>query len=591
MYNNKNVKIMKKNLFLAALAFVAVASCTSDEFVGENTSPTTSKNNGTISFGMSTPSVTRATTGSAAATLLNENFVVFGYKTVSSTPSIVFDNYQANWVTNTAGTTESNSADWEYVGYKNLPYGTTTTSGGTLNSNGVASNASGSSTNVEQSIKYWDFNASQYDFYAYSLGAGYTTTGETPTTTYAKATAISNTTNTTYQLSGTASELGACYISKKTSITPSSSSAKEVDLVFMSFLSKIQLKFYETIPGYSVKDVKFYPSASGTSGTTPYLYGSEAVLPSGGTYTITFDNAGDPIITFASSGEDATKAANVAFSSTLTNYATLEYKEASGDYLGRASNDATSTDQITVLPNSTGAALTLKMDYTLVSRDNSGETINVTGATATIPADYTKWKSNYAYTYIFKISDNTDGSIGGMVGLYPITLDAEVITDEAGSQTTITTVATPSITTYAKEALVNNEYLAGNIYVVVNDGVTLTVGTNAKLYTATLTGSTPAAQGITEETVANALTKTADGSGNYVVTDALGGVLTVTPVASNLTAVTSIPAEDAPGGKEMNITGAKFAATAGTTYVFEYIYTESATVKKAYKVIKVASGS
>ena len=573
---------MKKNLFLAALAFVAMASCTNDEFVGENTSPTPSNTNGTISFGMSTPAITRAKeTGATAAAKLNNNFVVFGYKTVSSTSSTVFDNYQVNWVTNTAGSTESNSADWEYVSY-----------------------TSKASTPVTQSIKYWDFNASTYDFFAYSLGIG---DGET-TPTYATASVM---TNSTYTLTGNQAQLGACYISKKKHMSSLSSSTTEVDLEFVSFLSKIQLKFFEIIPGYSVKDVKFYTDASTKStgdasgdGLAPALY-STSTMPTGGTYTITFDDAYEPVVTLTSASSTATTvlfpaAVTTPSISWLDNYAGKEYQEADASvYLGRTSSAATASKQITVLPNSTGAALTLKMDYTLVSRDGTGETIQVTGATATIPADYTKWKPNYAYTYIFKISDNTNGQIGSETGLYPITLDAEVVTDVAGNQTTITTVATPSITTYQSGAIAN-EYSAGNIYVTVGEGTTaLTVGTNANLYKATIEAG--AAQGldgsgnvaITEAMVDNALSNGSQNpTGTWTVTDANGKKLTVTAVATDAAdkltgGLTAIPAADAPGGKELSIKCASFTAANNTVYVFEYI--DSSDSKKYYKVIKVGT--
>ena len=96
-------------------------------------------------------------------------------------------------------------------------------------------------------------------------------------------------------------------------------------------------------------------------------------------------------------------------------------------------------------------ALHLKMDFTLVSRDGSGETINMTGATAVIPAAYAMWQPNYKYTYIFKISDKTNGRTGvydptqaddatvnsDPAGLYPITFDAVVVNaEEDGTQET-----------------------------------------------------------------------------------------------------------------------------------------------------------
>ena len=514
---------MKKNLLFAAIALTALAGCSDNSFVGDESPQGSLTGDGAISFNMRTPAITRADkTGGAAASDLNKNFVVFGYKTVSSSPQTVFDNYQTNYVDasgSSAHSTESNSAGWEYVGYKNLPVGVSTNVGVTAFSALTGSGQANESA-IDQSIKYWDFSASQYDFFAYSLGAG-------SESTWAKASAMSN---STYSLEGTAAQLGTCYLSNKKSITPSTSET-EVDLEFRSFLSKVQLGFYEIIPGYSVKEVKFYPSAAGEASTTPSLYAASAVLPNGGKYTITFDSEGKPQLALAASDPTPTTIAKIDFSTTLTNYAGIDYKEASANYLGRASNAATLTNTIDVLPNPANTnALNLKMDFTLVSRDGTGETINMTGATAVIPAAYAQWKPNYKYTYLFKISDNTNAQSGSITGLYPITLDAIVADAQDGTQETITTVSDPSITTYANGEMVttNDEYLTGaNIYVVVDNGTTLTVGTNAKLYTATVQDG--AAQGITEETVKNALANgTESPTGTWTVTDALGKNLVVT---------------------------------------------------------------
>ena len=213
--------IMKKTLLLATiLAITALTSCTEDTYVGEQNLKAI--NEGAISFGSATPAVTRAS-GGDAATLLNNNFVLFGYKTLSSETQTVFDNYQVNYVANSANTTESNTADWEYVSYKNLPYGTTTTENGTLNVQGVAANATASG--IEQSIKYWDFSASQYNFFAYSLGAGEADNGDDDTENqYAKASPLSN---STYTLEGTQAQLGTCYISNKKAIWPEGRCAHE----------------------------------------------------------------------------------------------------------------------------------------------------------------------------------------------------------------------------------------------------------------------------------------------------------------------------------------------------------------------------
>lgn len=603
--------MMRKNVLFAAAALVALVNCTSDERIGgEGISPDSPQGGqGAIVFSTVSKGITRAgSTGADAAEVLNKNFVVFGTKTSSGGTQTVIDNYQANFVTNSAHTTTSNSAGWEYVGYKNLPYGTTTASGGTLNANGVASNAT--SSGIEQTIKYWDYSASKYDFFAYSLGKGVTSGG---TTTYAKASALGwdNTSGKyTYTLSGTTAQLSECYISDLLKKTDMNATNTQVSLQFQQLVSKLRIGLYEIIPGYSVKDVKFYPSAAGPSGYEAYLYVTgetgESLLPPEGTFTVTFDAKGKPQVTLATSGGSGAvtnvsfgNAQSTASENKWSNWASKEYKEVETDalFLGRTSSACTISEAQSVLPNPNGSKLNLKVDYTLVSRDGNGETIQVTGATATVPAEYAKWQPGYSYTYLFKISDNTNGTTGNIPGLSPITLDAVVNTGADGKQETITTVTNPSITTYQKgsDYATTNEYKDGTIYVVVFNGTAvqeLTVGDggNAKLYTATI--ETGAAQGITEASVANALAQgTHDpAGGTWTVTDANGKKLTVTEVASGLTAITAIPA-DAPHNEVVTVNGASFTATAGTTYVFEYTYTENSETKKAYKVIKVAAGS
>lgn len=130
-----------------------------------------------------------------------------------------------------------------------------------------------------------------------------------------------------------------------------------------------------------------------------------------------------------------------------------------------------SNGYFTVLPTpSTTEAkpILIKCDYTLTSDDGSNETIYIKGATAAIPAAYSKWNTNTLYTYLFKISENTNGYTGSddpsHVGLYPITFDAAVKQQEFGTQGTITTFTTPSITTHQEGSVVENsgiKYVTG----------------------------------------------------------------------------------------------------------------------------------
>ena len=126
--------------------------------------------------------------------------------------------------------------------------------------------------------------------------------------------------------------------------------------------------------------------------------------------------------------------------------------------------------------------LLLKLDFTLTSEDGQNEVIHVRGARAIIPKQFVQWKSNFAYTYIFKISDKTNGTTGDVdangdpitdpEGLKAITFDAIVVDVAEELQQTITTFSTNSITTYSGGAIID-EYKTGNpIYVVVSDQTT-----------------------------------------------------------------------------------------------------------------------
>jgi len=588
---------MKKIFFFAA-ALTVMASCTNDNVVGEGTEYSVNGNMKAISFNSSSYATTRADyTGEAAATKLGNNFVVQGVKGNGTNQLVVYDNYNVNWVANTANTTTSNTNDWEYVGQaKNA------------NSNVAA-----------QSIKYWDYAQSQYDFIAYSLG---TSTGLTVSKIDASKMngEISSgvVTNGAYTIEGDATELAKAYIADLVTayrdLNADNDAAgdynKVVQFKFRSLSAKVRLALYETIPGYSVKDVVFYTDAStkATDGKAHlYTTGSD-VFNKAGKYIVYFPTTGSANklntdynkahVAFEAAATNGTETAKEFGALDLTNKgADKEVAEATGKvYLGRASNEATfagvAADNYytVVIPNETGAQLNLKVDYTLVSTDGSGEVINVTGATAQVPTVYGAWKSGYAYTYIFKISQNTPGKTNpdaGPAGLYPITFDAVVTETEDGIQETITTVAEPSITTYAKGAVVtgNDEYKTGsNIYVVLENAAALTVGTNANLYTVTLEAG--AAQTINEASVANAIANgTYDATEKtYTVTDANSKAMEVKE-SDLLTAVTAIAAADAPDGNAITVNGAKFTPSTAGVYAFEYINGSD----KYYKIIKVVA--
>lgn len=581
---------MKKYIFLAASA-LTLASCSSDDFLGD-TPGNVQSNTSAINFDGGTGKITRATTqtGATAAQTLGNSYVVYGYKTVNDVPTTVFDHYTIKW-NGLKDKTESNTCGWEYVGQK-------------------ANSLSSLTGDKDQTIKYWDYSASQYDFVAFSFGTATQGEGEGKVI----ASKIDNT--PTYKLTGNVNDLAKCFIADRITAKPTVTTKKnnllvtykdDVQFNFRSLSTKVTMGIYETIPGYSVKDVKFYSSDINKlddAQNKPTLYAKDKNIPAeNGTITVTFP-------TTTETNNDYNKAHvkfNVATGSENSssihfgNLSTVnkeKNEETESGFIGRdittfstpKKGDGTK-DYNVVIPAEVGD-LTLKVDYTLESIDGSGETIKVTGATAVVPGKYTNWEPNYAYTYIFKISDKTNGSTGGSTaGLYPITFDAIVTETETGKQETITTVNKNSITTYAKGEI-NNEYKTNdNIYVSVNNTTALhikngeddTTPTNVKLFTATGTGSYE--KNITEATVALCLSKgtTTATTGEKVLSVDDDNKLTVTP-ATGLTIATQIEAADAVDGNAISGNFAKFKPSTPGTYVFEFTDTDT---KKYYKVIIV----
>jgi hypothetical protein len=71
------------------------------------------------------------------------------------------------------------------------------------------------------------------------------------------------------------------------------------------------------------------------------------------------------------------------------------------------------SDYKPILPNeSNSLKMQLRLDYTLVALDGSGDEIHVRDAYVAVPVEFLKWKPNYSYTYLFKISDASNGYTG-----------------------------------------------------------------------------------------------------------------------------------------------------------------------------------
>lgn len=119
---------MKKYLFIAASA-LALASCSSEDFVGTEGGNVENGANKAINFGGNAGKISRATSNiGTPAQMLDGQFKIYGVKKVNDAQSVtVFKDYSVWDVADK--TTTSNTKGWEYVGANgatNLGTGTIT---------------------------------------------------------------------------------------------------------------------------------------------------------------------------------------------------------------------------------------------------------------------------------------------------------------------------------------------------------------------------------------------------------------------------------------------------------------------------------
>ena len=526
---------MKKYLIFAASA-LALASCSSDDFLGEN--PGNVQNATTaIKFDGNAGKISRATsnTGSAADMLGNE-FKIYGVKSGAETGSgytPVFQNYLL-WYDNENQNTTTNKSGWEYVGTAG------THGSATLNSN--------------QTIKFWDYASADYRFVAGAPSTAFNfTPGTNNTLESATITGLSgHITANTESGTNTKTEPNPVYVAKPV-VVSSDNYKQPVTFTFVRHQTKVRVGIYETIPGYKISSISFYPyeensdAFSSTSSQNIILTTTTAGYFKGGSSVsgkINYDWS-EPKYTFEYETTGLTQSKNWYGGKFANGVPATVSTEAVIKNLYGTDADMESNGYFTVLPTpSTTEAkpILIKCDYTLKSIDGSEETIEVKGATAAIPAAYSKWNTNTLYTYLFKISENTNGYTGSNdpshVGLYPITFAAAVKQLEFGTQGTITTFTTPSITTYQAGSVTANsiEYNTGKeIDVTVTDAETgevkdlntdeATVGsvavykftdviTEAEIQVKGITGATP----VTGTTIdGNVLKFTPESEGYYAI--------------------------------------------------------------------------
>ncbi len=530
---------MKKFYYGMAAALMVFTGCTSDDYLG-TTPSLQEQGQKPILFSGFKPNMTRATlTGANAAEKLNNGFYVYGSKKVGEEISNVFakevygdatTNYTPYVVQYSIGSTsESNTKGWEYVGL---------------------TDATG------QTIKYWDTNSeADYTFVAYSNNHASD-----------KAT-ISGLTGSGFTASVTsAAQMGELYVADKIVMdTQTGTTINPVTFNFRSAAAKVRLGIYETVPGYTVEKVQFAVGSSAANSTAT-LSGK---FLNKDTYNVTYSSTGSspykPILNgTATSLGDENSVGSLSFGT--FDQGTIGTSSSDPTYAAGVDNGTNTQDEnwVPVLPNkgiTTLEPMKMKINFVLKAEGSTNETISITGAEVTVPAEYLKWDNNFAYTYIFKISDKTQGD----QKLYPITFDAAVVVPAEHTNDSYDTGIRNgdySITTYQADAPINGmSYVAGKaIDIVVTDDKNST---------------TP---GVAIET-------TTTGEANLVEVYELTGEVTEAQAADRVKNTTALSTGIEDGERKVTIT----SPAAGKYYVIKFTVTAGG--DSIYKVIKTVAAA
>ena len=349
---------------LAALALVA--ACSEAPEVSEvPEAPQSSQSPIAFSGALaSEEAVTRAETPLSAYV---QNFRIYGFKNMSHDATAgygdlqqVFPGYRVLWTENSANSTITNTHGWEYVNRQALG-------------------------EEEQTVKYWDWSATAYRFFAI---AGISGTNEV-TGTYKT---YDGGTDGEYQAYDVAYQADADYpaaIPYYSHLwfqpTDSRQFGQPVQLEFLKPFATVRFMFTFEDPAVAktteLTDKKFRPTNDNT-----------------------IKKKGNVIVSYPLTGNNVTE--------TFSTHAEAEGMTAlTQDYYAAVSKE----NGTVVEPYLNADASATGKEYTLLPATAQGSytmTVLVNGQpkNAVVPAEFMDWKPGFKYTYIFKV--HVDGSVG-----------------------------------------------------------------------------------------------------------------------------------------------------------------------------------
>ena len=427
---------MKKVLILACAALTA---CTNDIDLGPNKEQVETLSNA-IGFQMAKKNMT---TTKGTETALNVaghyNFGVWGYKAHTGVGEpLIMANYlvgfggdnvgykmtttdQTTWGGNSysdPGTYTDRKSQWAYEKLGSSEYNYTGTGYYTISQTEYMSNK------PNQYLRYWDLSSARTAFYAYAPYVNSTSDpvkleenpgGNSKLMTFPKG---------TIKMGTDASQNEFMYAVNK---VDKSNYKNDVKLQFHRLNSRVQIKFWENIPGYTVKIVKLNTNQTGTTSYDKDVYAKPAIAL---TTASTSYNVGKYLekagakITF-SNDERETAAVSSSVEYTYPQYSSDFFTFDMSDInIGETRADATSSNTTYYMVPNKGNFGTTALDpaiektgYTFhvsyqLTAEGTGEVITVTDARVYVPAANCEWAPNKSYTYIFKITKSSNGTTG-----------------------------------------------------------------------------------------------------------------------------------------------------------------------------------
>lgn len=416
---------MKKTILILA-AGLALAGCAK---VGELEGDGSQLMDKPISFSIVKKNMLKSDTALNATG--HYNFGVFAYKSTDATHEIMY-NYLVGYNDGNAGVgyymtsssqttlgdavgSANGTSSWAYEGLGSSQYSYSGTDGYY-----TAADTKYMSNVPEQYLRYWDKAAPTTSFYAYAPYIN-------GSSTVSFANGLMTFPNTVIKAGYDDASLYEFMYAGTT--VPVTQYGNDVLLGFKRLNAKVNIKFKEDVEGYDVKILDLSSTDEGVqaaasirsgAGTTadPYTYAAGS-----------YNNKSGAIVDFTTAAPTVTAVAGETYDNTVP----LVFA-APTDTLKGTTTEISSATTYYAVPKDDESGFTFHISYKLIS--TTGETIIVNNATVYVPGNYCDWQANKAYTYVFRITKNsngttdptttidpTDPSVSTVNALFPIVFD------------------------------------------------------------------------------------------------------------------------------------------------------------------------